>query len=414
MTASTLVLFTRDLRVHDHPALAAAADAGPVVPLFVLDESLLASRNSSPNRAAFLVDCLHDLRRSLSARGTPLIVRRGDVITETMRVARATNAAALHVMADVSAHAKRRERLLEEACSATGVQLRRFPGVTVVPPGELRTGHRDHYRVFTPYWRVWRAHRWRPVAPAPRRLQPAALPPDHGTIPAAPSLVAGASSPLLPRGGEGAGRRLMHAWLRTGVSGHGASHDDLAGMGTSRLSPYLHFGCVSPLELVTRAEAAGDAEAFVRQLCWRDFHHQVTDAFPAIEGHDYRPRGQRWLHRPQALEAWKRGETGVPVVDAAMRQLLAQGWMPNRARLIAAGYLVRTLGIDWREGERHFMRWLVDGDVANNAGNWQWVAGTGNDTRPNRGFNVERQSRRFDSDGAYVRLHAPELAGATT
>ncbi|GAB4005702.1 hypothetical protein GCM10029992_54350 [Glycomyces albus] len=140
----------------------------------------------------------------------------------------------------------------------------------------------------------------------------------------------------------------------------------------------------------------------VRQLCWRDFHHQVLADFPDLDRRAYR-RGddEDWADDSDAVDAWRRGETGVPIVDAAMRQLLAEGWMHNRARLIAAGYLTKTLGLDWREGAAHFEDHLVDLDVANNGGNWQWTAGTGNDTRPNRGFNAERQARRFDPDGAY-------------
>jgi deoxyribodipyrimidine photo-lyase len=167
---------------------------------------------------------------------------------------------------------------------------------------------------------------------------------------------------------------------------------------------------VSPAEVARRALARPGGEAFVRQLCWRDFHHQVTAAFPAIAREDYRPRGNRWGDHAAALARWKAGRTGVPIVDAGMRQLLREGWMPNRARLVAASFLVKDLRVDWRLGAAHFLEHLVDGDIANNSGNWQWVAGTGNDTRPNRRFNPIRQAERFDPDGAYVRRWLPELA----
>src|SRR5262249_21158640 len=152
------------------------------------------------------------------------------------------------------------------------------------------------------------------------------------------------------------------------------------------------------------------AEAFVRQLCWRDFYHQVTLAFPAIARSDYRPRGDRWRVDPQALEAWKGGRTGYPIVGAGVRRLRGEGFMPNRARLISASFLVKDLGVDWRSGATHFLDLLVDGDIANNSGNWRWVAGTGNDTRPNRVFNPIAQAKRFDPEGAYVRRYVPELA----
>jgi deoxyribodipyrimidine photo-lyase len=199
--------------------------------------------------------------------------------------------------------------------------------------------------------------------------------------------------------------------MRRGVARYPEHHDDLAADDTSRLGPYMHFGCVSPAEVARRAAGRRGGEAFLRQLCWRDFHHQVTAAFPAIAREDYRPRGHRWDDDDARLARWKEGRTGAPLVDAGMRQLRREGFMPNRARLVTASFLVKRLRLDWRLGAAHFLDLLVDGDVANNSGNWQWVAGTGNDTRPNRAFNLDRQARRFDPEGAYVRRWAPERAG---
>ncbi|MDF5754441.1 deoxyribodipyrimidine photo-lyase [Spongiactinospora sp. TRM90649] len=391
---TVIVLFNRDLRVHDHPALSAACErAERVVPLFVLDPAVPAGL-----RHGFLLECLADLRASLRERGGELVVREGDAVTEAMRLAAELDAAAVHVSADVSALARRRE----ERLAAERIEFARFPGVTVVPPDELRpSGGGDHYRVFTPYWNAWRRHPRRRVLPPPGEVRiPHGLavgkpprPPDGGSMP----------------GGESAARARADRWLRDGLSGYAEGHDDLAGDRTSRLSPYLRFGCLSPLELAGRAERGED---FVRQLCWRDFHHQVTYAFPRINRENYRRPERRWRHDPDALAAWREGMTGLPIVDAGMRQLLAEGWMHNRARLITAAYLVKRLGLDWRDGERHFFRHLLDGDVADNSGNWQWVAGTGNDTRPNRGFNPLRQAKRYDPSGDYVRRYVPELAEA--
>jgi deoxyribodipyrimidine photo-lyase len=150
-------------------------------------------------------------------------------------------------------------------------------------------------------------------------------------------------------------------------------------------------------------------EPFLRQLCWRDFHHQVLAAFPELPRQDYRPHRRLWQHNLAGLEAWQHARTGIPIVDAGLRQLLNEGWMANRARLLAAYCLTRNLGVDWRAGAEHFASWLVDADEANNSGNWQWVAGTGNDTRPNRRFNLLRQALRYDPEGDYVRRHIPEL-----
>jgi deoxyribodipyrimidine photo-lyase len=259
--------------------------------------------------------------------------------------------------------------------------------------------------VFTPYWRAW--------------LVPTGVVP--GKLPAAREIVRGPTSGELPNPGESAGRSRAERWLRDQLGGYQVHHDDLAGDRTSRLSPYLHFGCLSPLSLALEAgdrDARGEpgdrgqaGEAFLRQLCWRDFHHQVAAAFPAIARRDYRSRGDHWDRDPEALDAWRDGRTGYPIVDAGMRQLRREGWMHNRARLIVASFLVKHLDVDWLAGAEHFFDWLVDGDLANNAGNWQWVAGTGNDTRPNRVLSPLRQAARFDPDGDYVRRHLPELDG---
>jgi deoxyribodipyrimidine photo-lyase len=223
----------------------------------------------------------------------------------------------------------------------------------------------------------------------------------------------GASSPDRAHGGESAGLRLLESWCRSGLDRYEARRDELVSDGTSRLSPYLHYGCISALEAATRVAGHDGSGPFLRQLCWRDFHHQVTASFPAIARDEYRPRGDRWRHDDDDLQAWTTGTTGYPIVDAGMRQLRQEGWMHNRARLITASFLTKDLYIDWRDGARHFMTWLVDGDVANNSGNWQWVAGTGNDTRPNRVFNPLRQAQRFDPNGDYVRRYVPELAAVS-
>jgi len=225
-------------------------------------------------------------------------------------------------------------------------------------------------------------------------------------------------SPGLARGGETEGRKRLAAWLRNGLAAYEDRHDDLAGDGTSRLSPHLHFGTLSPVELLHRARRAGGpgAEAFVRQLAWRDFHRQVLAARPDAAHTEYRTRHDRWRTEEEAgadIEAWRQGRTGYPVVDAAMRQLRHEGWMHNRGRLLTASFLTKTLYVDWRVGARHFLRWLVDGDVANNQLNWQWTAGTGTDTRPNRVLNPVAQGKRYDPEGAYVRRWLPELAALT-
>jgi len=405
---TAIVLFTRDLRLHDNPALhLACARARQVVPLFVLDPAI-AAPDRSPNRARFLARSLADLRASLRERGADLILRRGDPAAEVIRLAAEVHATAVYLADDVSHYATTRRRELERACGRHRIELTLTPGLTVVPPAELKPAGGGHYRVFTPYWRAWRAATWRAPCPVPRSIT---MPPveSTGRLPASSP-----ASPDLAQGGERPGRQRFARWRQRLLAGYDQNHDDLAGDATSRLSAYLRFGCVSPLEVATSAldHPAGDehSEEFGRQLAWRDFFYQVTAAFPDIARKNYRP-GAAWHDDGRALEAWRAGQTGIPIVDAGMRQLAAEGFMHNRARMITASFLTRNLGIDWRHGYAHFDSLLADGDVASNAGNWQWVAGTGHNTRPNRVMNPLRQARRFDRSGEYVRRYVPELAG---
>lgn len=415
---TAIVLFTRDLRVRDQPVLATACSVAEyVVPLFVLDDGILGSGHAAPNRLRFLLEALGDLRASLRERGGDLVVRRGDPVTEVLRLAAETRAEGVILSADVSAYAGRRERRLEQACERHRLHFRRAPGITVVPPGELEPTTGGHYRVFTPYWRAWRAAARRRLSEAPDAVRlPEGI--DCGTLPELSDLTRGRLSPDVVPGGEGAGRSRLEAWLRDDLHHYDGHHDDLPGDRTSRLSPYLHFGCLSPREVAGRAAdregaqegAQGGAEPFLRQLAWRDFYHQVTAVFPEISHCDYRSHGDRWREDAEALQAWKDGLTGYPIVDAGMRQLAREGWMHNRARLVVASFLTKNLYIDWRRGGQHFLDLLLDGDIANNFGNWQWVASTGNDTRPYRVLSPARQARRFDSEGQYVRRYVPELA----
>ncbi|HYK07059.1 MAG TPA: deoxyribodipyrimidine photo-lyase [Gaiellaceae bacterium] len=405
---TAVVLFTRDLRVHDHPALAAAVErAERVVPLFVLDDAVL-SAFGAPNRVAFLLDALADLDASLGRRGGALVLRRGNVVAETYRTAVESGAEAVFVSEDVSAYAQERERRLRRALATARIELEDLPGVTVVPPGDLAPAGADHFRVFTPYWRRWREAPRRAVLAAPDRVE---LPDGvaTGVLPRPGELGAGRIAQALPTGGETAGRRRLDAWLDDGLARYGELADDLAADATSRLSPYLHFGCVSAGEVVARALEGEGAEPFVRQLCWRDFNHQLLAARPETAHEDLRPRATGWRDDEEGLAAWREGRTGYPLVDAGMRQLMHEGFMHNRARLVAGSFLTKHLGIDWRRGAEHFFEQLVDGDVANNTGNWQWVAGTGTDSRPNRRLSPQRQAERFDPDGVYARRYLPEL-----
>ncbi len=394
-----VVLFTRDLRVHDNPALAQAVEeAEYVLPLFVRDEGIGRTRyGAAANRRAFLLEALADLDAALRSLGGALDVRAGDVVAETVRAAREVGATTVFASADVSPYAVAREKRL-----GAELDLRLVDGTFVVPAGEVTPTGNDHYQVFSPYHRAWSQVPFGTPVARPTAIR---LPP--GVVPGRVRISAGPSP--LP-GGETEGAARARAWLRANLEVYGeGGHDAIAADGTSRLSPYLHFGCISARALAVRArELRG--EAFVRQLCWRDFYAQILVAQPRTQVDDMRPRGDRWRDDPEALAAWKEGMTGYPLVDAGMRQLRAEGWMHNRARMVAASFLVKDLGIDWREGARHFFDHLLDGDVAQNVGNWQWVAGTGVDTRPNRIYNPTAQLKKLDPEGEYVRRYVAELA----
>ena len=310
---SAVVLFTRDLRVHDNPALAAAArEADRVLPLFVLDDELLAV---SERRSQLLLAALHDLDRSLRDVGAGLVVRRGDVVRETVQAAAACGAQAVYLAEDVSAYALAREQRLRDA-----IEVRVFAGVTVVPPGAVTPAERDCYRVFTPYHRAWAAAPRRALDERPARLTlPDSIEP--GGLPAAAG-----------QGGETEARARLERWLAEGDSRYQDVRDDLAADATSRLSIPLHLGLLSPLEVALRS---GNGE-FVRQLAWRDFYAQLLAANPWSASRDLNPRRREWDDDPDGLAAWKEGLTGYPIVDAGMRELAATGFMHNRGRILGS------------------------------------------------------------------------------
>ncbi|MQY26419.1 cryptochrome/photolyase family protein [Nocardia aurantia] len=405
----TIALFTRDLRVHDNPMLAAACSEGAaVVPLFVVDDELIERTAAAPNRMRFLAAALAELDEALRAHGGRLVVRHGDVVDVVDEVAAEAHAESVHIAADVTPYSGRRERRLRERLEARNCLLHTHrSSITAVDRAELSPGTgRDHFAVFTPYYKRWHDVPLRKPLRAPHEV---VVPRVHSDP--LPDFADSEGSPELRVGGEATGRKLLNRWLSGSIEEYDTRNDELGADATSRLSPYLHFGCLSATEILSRADTAKPgAEAFVRQLAWRDFYHQVLSARPDAGWHDYRQRNVRWRDDPKAVAAWCEGRTGYPVVDAGLRQLRAEGWMPNRARLITASFLVKSLGVDWRVGARHFLHWLVDADVANNQLNWQWVAGTGTDTRPNRVLNPILQAQRHDPEGAYVRRWIPELA----
>jgi deoxyribodipyrimidine photo-lyase len=409
---TALVWFRRDLRLHDNPALTAAlAEHETVLPVFCLDERLLNGRHRSAARAAFMRACLAELGDDLRERGSLLIIRSGAAESELPRLAREAGADEVFAAADVSPFARGRDRTAGEALRAGGAELRLKPGCFVVAdPAPIVSGAGTPYTVFTPFYRRWLKEPRRTILDAPQELPTVPTGLESEPLPTLGELPPEGDFPP----GEAAARARMLAFAGGGVSGYPKIHDALADEGSSRLSPYLHFGCVSARELESRLPHTDDAEQARRQLCWRDFYAHVLHHHPGNVRAEQQEclRGRiKWTRSMPLFEAWRDGRTGYPLVDAGMRELARTGYMHNRARMVVGSFLVKDMGIDWRWGERWFMRSLLDGDEANNNGNWQWIASVGVDPQPpsRRMFNPTLQLQRFDPNGEYVRRNVPEL-----
>ncbi len=415
MPSTAVVWFRRDLRVHDHPALAAAAEGHDrVVPLFVLDERLLHGRFESGPRTAFMLGSLRALDAELRRRGGALCVRSGRPEEVVAQVAAAVGAEAVHWTSDVSPFARRRDDAVTAALRDAGVHGRPHGGNHCADVSLPRTKAGRPMTVFTPFWKAWERLERRDVLAAPERIR---LPPGlaPGSLPDGPRLEDELPAPFCAPG-EPAGRAALDAWLDGPVDRYADRHDDLIG-GTSGLSPHLRWGSISAREVEARARERGGegAAAFVRQLAWRDFYAHVLLMHPGNARLEFqaRYRDLQWDDDDELLQAWCDGRTGYPLVDAGMRQLAASGWMHNRARMVVGSFLTKNLHLDWRRGEWWFGRMLLDGEPAQNNGNWQWIASTGVDPAPyfRRMFNPVLQQQKFDPGGVYVRRWVPELAG---
>ena len=405
-----IVWLRRDLRLRDHPALTAAArdGNGEVLALFVLDPHLLAA--AGPPRRAFLLRCLRDLDERLDGR---LTVVSGDPPAVVAEVARDTGATAVHVTADFAPYGRRRDTAVERALAAEGRALRASGSPYAAGPGSVTKPDGSRYAMFTPFRRAWDAIATEPPLPAPDGLRWIRGPRTE-PLPDEPGL-AGA---VLPAAGEDAALRRLETFLADGVGAYARRRNLPGADATSHLSPYLKFGTLHPrtvLACLGELPPGPGAESFRTEVAWRDFYADVLCGCPDSA---WRPLRRNLAALPadtggparDRFAAWARGSTGYPIVDAGMRQLLHEGWMHNRVRMIVASFLVKDLHLPWQDGARHFLRHLVDGDLASNSGGWQWVAGTGTDSAPSyRIFNPVKQGEQHDPEGTYVRRHVHEL-----
>ncbi|MDP1528547.1 MAG: deoxyribodipyrimidine photo-lyase [Rhodoferax sp.] len=419
-----ILWFRRDLRLADNPALAHALATGrPILPVYILDEGPVAPPVGSASRW-WLDKSLRALNGDLQARGSRLILRRGDSEAEIHRLIAETGADAVFMNRLFEPGAFARDADIAHGLEGDGVDCKGWNGTLLARPGTVLNGSGQPYRVFTPFLRTLLATAAaRPHSAAPDRLTTPTEPESDeldawGLHPSRPDWSGGFDwSP-----GEAGAEAALSTFVARGLKTYSAGRDIPAEPATSRLSPHLHFGEISPWRAIAAARADADAghvpsfeaDKFVAEIGWREFSAHLLHAFPQIADTAFRPEydAMPWRDDPVGFTAWTRGQTGYPVVDAGMRELWATGYMHNRVRMIVASFLVKHLLIDWRRGESWFRDTLVDADVASNSQNWQWVAGSGADAAPYfRIFNPITQGRKFDADGRYVRRWVPELRG---
>ncbi len=408
----------KDLRVADHGPLVEAAASGEVIPLFVLDPHFFAPERARllPHRMQFLLASLKELETSLARLGSRLLVVPGRSVEVVPRLAALWQAEQVLAHRWVEPFGRERDRRVADALERAGIPFKRFEGETLLPPGSVQTGQGGMFRVFTPFARACAPRVAPDLRAEPKHLPPVPLDVAAETVPIPSMEALGlAANPRLQAGGEAAGGARLRSFLAGPLARYGLDRDRMDRPGTSRLSADLKFGTLS-VGLVWRAAAeqgGAGAGPFLNELLWREFSHHLLWTWPELLDRPFRPsfEGFPWREDAAAWEAWTQGCTGYPVVDAAARQLKAEGFVHNRARMVAASFLTKHLLLDYRQGEAHYLHWLTDGDWAQNSAGWQWSAGCGCDAQPwFRIFNPVAQGLKFDPDGAYVRQWVPELA----
>ena len=395
----------RDIRVGDNGALQSAAAAGTVVPLFVWEDNLLAGAGDF--RRAFLFDALESLDDSV---GRALIYRDGPAVTAVPEFCRLVGADTVHITEDFAPWGRARDAEVERALAASGVRLVRADTPYVIAPGTVRKDDGTPLKVFTPFYKRWLTHGWSSFGDGAVEFA------DHRDLCAGPRRREGfqAASPV--PAGESAAWRRFDEWSSRAMDRYKDDRNNPALDGTSMMSPYLKFGVVHPRQLLDRLDATSGAEHFRSEIAWREFYADVLFHQPRTAWENLQPKMDAIKvdtddAARERFAVFCRGETGYPVVDAGIRQMLATGWMHNRVRMIVASFLVKDLHLPWQWGARFFMEHLVDGDIASNNHGWQWTAGTGTDAAPYfRVFNPTSQGAKFDPSGDYVRRFVPELA----
>ena len=416
--------FRRDLRITDNTALNAAVAAGEeVIPVYIASDWKGSHGWTGPVRQEFLCGCLDSLSKNLEAIGGRLIIRRGDAVAELEKLAAETGAEAIVANRDPDPFGRAVEARLEKLCREKGIGLSLHKDACVHERDEVLTGQGTVFRVFTPYSKAWFAQpKASPTGAVKRLSTPAGL--ASLPLPKLSDWGLQPSGAELPEAGERAARERLKVFLSGPVATYGERRDLMGVAGTSRLSQDLRFGLVSPRQIYSAAkrveetlppEGRKSVMKYLAEIVWREFYMQLLWHYPELLEQEFNTtwRGMEWPGLPEIPDSfgrWCAGMTGFPIVDAAMRELAATGWMHNRSRMITAMFLTKDLHLDWRLGEAFFMRSLVDGEIASNNGGWQWSAGTGADAAPYfRIQNPWSQAKRYDPEGAYIRRWVPEL-----
>ena len=416
---TALVWFRRDLRLTDNTALHhALREAESIVPVFTFDPQILKSPDVGGRRVAYLLACLDSLDKNLRHLGGRLILRAGDPVGVLRQLAKESGAEAVFWNKDYEPFALKRDAAVAAMCQSEGLAVRDFHDQCLQPPGGVLKQDGIPYTVFTPFSRVWKE---KPVAAPLARPRSVRVPGKlfSDPLPGLESL-GHKLDILLPPSGERAAGEALKAFMKEAVGRYKSCRDLPAVEGTSRMSPHLRFGTISPRVILAAARearekhpgSAAGVEVYVNELIWRDFYKHILHHFPHVERGSFRKEYDaiEWPNDKRLFAAWCEGRTGYPIVDAAMRQLNQTGWMHNRLRMITASFLTKDLLVDWKWGERYFMKQLLDGDLAANNGGWQWAAGTGTDAQPYfRIFNPSSQTEKFDPKEEFIRNYVPEV-----
>ena len=398
--------FRRDLRINDNPAFNEACKSGEVLPVVLIDPNLWPTWGAP--KQAYLIDSLKSLNESLDGN---LVIKHGSAVAVIPEIAKKFKVDSVHYAADYSEHGIHRDGEIKKILESSGIKFEPTGSGYAVAPGRVTKDDGTYYKVYTPFYKTWLKHGWRAPAKAPKVFPSFIGKEISDGLPERP----GVSGVLIPTAGEAAALERWKWFTKNALSDYSDNRNRPDLDGTSKLSTALKWGEIHPRTLLAELNDSAGHETYRKELAWREFYADILfNRQDTVEGY-FNPLYAKMKYDTGAkadlkFKAWTEGKTGYPFVDAGMRQLLTEGWMHNRVRMVVASFLVKDLHIEWQHGARHFMKWLLDGDYASNSHGWQWTAGCGTDASPYyRVFNPIGQGQKFDPNGDYIRKYIPEL-----